>query len=187
MQEIRRELRWAHGACANLSAALRNGRFTIGDAIRLREYAHEASRKAILNEDYYATAYDRMLQKMLNTPLENAFHAVQKPPSVVWGHPDIAKMREKVGFIVGVAEYVYGIAYFSEHLGELRARGGSKAAAAARHSFDDGLKSLQGAGMTEIPEQLASIFEESTGLIKEAVAERLSALLGWNLETVNRG
>jgi hypothetical protein len=187
MQEIRRELKWARKVCARLLAALQNGRLSFGEAVRLREFAHEANRKAILNEDYYKTAYDKMLQKMLNTPLESTFQAVQKQPSVVWGHPDIKRMREKVRLAVGVAEYIYGIAYFSEHPGELEAHRGGKAAAAARHSFDDGLKSLRESGMAGIPGQLADIFEASTGLIRKTAADRLSTLLAEIKEAADGG
>lgn len=175
MEEIRRELRWAHKACERLACALQDGRLGIGDASRLREYAHEARRKAILNEDYYASAYETMVRELSDAQLKGAFQAVQKPPSLVWGHEDIQKTREKVALAVGVADYVYGIAFFSEHPEELSSRREGKTAAG--HSFEEGLESLRRLGIGDIPGSLSAIVEGNTGAIKGPAAERLRALL----------
>ncbi len=177
-REIKRELKWAREKARVLISDLENGNPKPSDVKRLRSVSHEGYRKAILNEDYYASAYGTMLDRIDDGQLKEAFDKAQQSPTEVWGHSDIPDLRDKVQRTIAVADYLYGIVYFLEHPSDLFSKKGiSKAATEAKHSFENSLEHLNKHGLGNLPGSLQDVFERKTGAIKGSVVQQLSALL----------
>lgn len=175
LEDVRKEFEDSErlGLWGSLIDAIENDSDFWVSSEQLHEYADEAYRKAVLNRAAYEEARGLLETEITDDDLKNVFLDCQKPSNEVWSQDERAvhDIVERSKKFHALTLYLVGLAYFSQHPGEVETQR-SPLAENRKKEWLSGRTSLVSNGLDKLPSNLADCFQ-GQGKLRDVVRSRL--------------
>ena len=143
-------------------------------AEQLLEYAEEAWRKAVHNEDDYTTGRVTALTESADSELQAVIKDCQQEPMAIWGDSEVRARGARAARLRSGACYVRALARFRERP---RERSFRIPKSMVWELWDAGNNGLAGSGLHALPSAPTDAFEGDSENIKSAVRNDMIRLL----------
>jgi hypothetical protein len=175
LEEVYRELKWANEKIPKIAATLAQGSIELKDAQRFHMSIDEAIRKSGGNRRDYENGYSLVLKELEDEFVRDAFKQAQQAATEVWRDAILPNLAAQAIRMLGLAQYVHGLAYFQKNIRQAHFQSGHLGQLMLKQ-FTEGLSAVSKNAVGRLPKNPVDAFEKS-GMIKKDVASLLINLL----------